>query len=189
MALANDIMVKLGKNLAMTDEIRPTDVAAVLAPNKEGKMLVFPMLWGFWVDGYNTPIMNCRIETTDSKPLWKDSWFRRRCVILASWYYEWEHFSSSDGKRKKTGDKYSIQPKGSDNTYLAGLYCFEEHGGLQVPVFSVLTRTPSESVSRLHDRMPVILGKETVESWIRPDGNQQETSKKALTEMVVEKAV
>ena len=50
MALANDIMVKLGKNLAMTDEIRPTDVAAVLAPNKEGKMLVFPMLWGFWVD-------------------------------------------------------------------------------------------------------------------------------------------
>lgn len=37
--------------------------------------------------------------------------------------------------------------------------------------------------------MPVILGKETVESWIRPDGNQQETSKKALTEMVVEKAV
>lgn len=89
MAHANDIMVKLGKNLAMTDEIRPTDVAAVLAPNKEGKMLVFPMLWGLWVDGYNTPIMNCHFETTDSKPLWKDSWFRRRCVILASWYYEW----------------------------------------------------------------------------------------------------
>lgn len=78
MALANDIMVKLGKNLAMTDEIRPTDVAAVLAPNEEGKMLVFPMLWGLWVDGYNTPIMNCHFETTDSKPLWKDSWFRRR---------------------------------------------------------------------------------------------------------------
>ena len=173
----------------MIDAIRSTDVTAVLAPNKEGKMSVFPMLWGFWVDGYNTQIVNCRIETTDSKPLWKDLWFRRRCVILASWYYEWEHFSSPDGKRKKNDNKYIIQPKGSNGTYLAGLYRFEEHGGLQVPVFSVLTRTPSESVSSLHNRMPLILGKNSVESWIRPDGNPQEICEKALTEMVVEKAV
>ena len=158
MAHANDIMVKLGKNLAMTDEIRPTDVAAVLAPNKEGKMLVFPMLWGFWVDGYNTLIMNCHFETTDSKPLWKDSWFRRRCVILASWYYEWEHFRSPDGKSKKIDDKYS-------------------------------TRTPSESVSKLHDRMPLIFGKETVESWIRPDGNLREMSEKTLMEMCIERVI
>lgn len=110
---------------------------------------------------------------------------RDPCIVV----YEWEHFSSPDGKRKKTDDKYSIQPKGSNSTYLAGLLRFEEHGGLQVPVFSVLTMTPSESVSKLHDRMPLILGKETVESWIRPDGNLREMSKMALTEMVVEKAV
>ena len=186
-ALAKEIMVKLGKPLTMTGEIRPTDVAAVLAPNKAGRMAVFPMLWGFWVDGYNAPIVNCRIETADSKPLWKDSWYRRRCVIPCSWYFEWEHFSSPDGKRKKTGDKYSIQPKGSDHTYLAGLYRFEEHGGMQVPVFSVLTRTPSASVRSLHDRMPLILGKEDVASWIRPDGDPREMCEKALTEMVVER--
>ncbi|MDE6789697.1 MAG: SOS response-associated peptidase [Ruminococcus sp.] len=83
--------------------------------------------------------------------------------------------------------KLVIQPKGRNNAYLAGLYRFEEHRGLQVPVFSVLTRTPSESVSRLHDRMPLILGRETVKRWIRPDGNSREMSEKALTEMVVEK--
>ncbi|MDE5561788.1 MAG: SOS response-associated peptidase [Bacteroidaceae bacterium] len=83
-ALANDIMVKLGKNLAMTGKIRPTYVVTVLAPNQEGKISVFPMLCSFFVEGYNTPIVNCRIETADSKPLWKDLLFRRRCVIPAS---------------------------------------------------------------------------------------------------------
>lgn len=45
--LADDMMRHLGKPLTMSGEMRPTDVTAVLAPNKEGRIAVFPMIWGF----------------------------------------------------------------------------------------------------------------------------------------------
>ena len=72
---------------------------------------------------------------------------------------------------------------------LAGLYRFEERNGLQVPVFSVLTRDAIGELRGIHDRMPMILRREDVESWIKPDGNPAEICKRALTEMCFEKAV
>ena len=87
--LADNIMNAMSKSKAMSGNIRPTDMAAVLAPNKQGNVAVFPMIWGFTHESTPKPLINCRIETADQKPLWKDSWFRRRCVIPASWYYEW----------------------------------------------------------------------------------------------------
>lgn len=185
--LANDIMVKLGKPLTMCGEMRPTDVAAVLAPNKNGKMAVFPMLWGFSHEATDAPIVNCRLETASQKEMWKDSWFRRRCVVPCSWYFEWEHFRSPDGKRSKVGDKYLIQPKGAESTLLAGLYRIEKRKGLQVPVFSVLTRDAVGELRGIHDRMPLILRREDVASWVRPDWNPQEISQRALTEMCWDK--
>lgn len=185
--LSNDIMVKLGKPLTMCGEMRPTDVIAVLASNKNGKIAVFPMLWGFSHEATDAPIVNCRLETASQKEMWKDSWFRRRCVIPCSWYFEWEHFRSPDGKRSKVGDKYLIQPKDSHSTMLAGLYRIEERKGLQVPVFSVLTRDATEELRAIHDRMPLILRREDVAAWVRPDGNPQEISQKALTEICLEK--
>ena len=187
--LANDIMVKLGKPLTMCGEMRPTDVIAVLAPNKDGRMAVFPMLWGFSHEATNAPVVNCRLETASQKEMWKDSWFRRRCVIPGSWYFEWEHFRSPDGKRSKVGDKYLIQPKNSHSTMLAGLYRIEERKGLQVPVFSVLTRDAVGDLRGIHDRMPLMLQREDVAAWVRPDGNPQEISQRALTEMCWEKAI
>lgn len=98
-------------------------------------------------------------------------------------------FRSLDGKKKMVGSKYLIQPKDSHTTMLAGLYRIEERKGLQVSVFSVLTRDATEELREIHDRMPVILQREDVESWIKPDGNPQEISQRALTEMCWEKAV
>ncbi|WP_303821627.1 SOS response-associated peptidase family protein [Ruminococcus flavefaciens] len=47
------------------------------------------MVWGFTHKSTPKLLANCRVETADSKPLWRGSWYRRRCVIPASWYYEW----------------------------------------------------------------------------------------------------
>nr|WP_242838309.1 SOS response-associated peptidase family protein [Ruminococcus flavefaciens] len=82
-----------------------------------------------------------------------------------------------------------IQPKDRHTTMLAGLYRFEERNGLQVPVFSVLTRDAIGELRGIHNRMPLILWREGVESWIKPDGNPQEVSRRALTEMCFEKVV
>ena len=192
--LADSIMNAMSKSKAMSGNIRPTDMAAVLAPNKQGNVAVFPMIWGFTHESTFKPLINCRIETADQKPLWKDSWFRRRCIIPASWYYEWGippsevGFHNANEQRNIKKVKYAIQPEGAEITYLAGLYRFEEHRGIQIPMFTVLTREAVAPVSNIHDRMPLILGKDSLSEWIRPNGDPNKIAKMALTKMIMEKA-
>jgi putative SOS response-associated peptidase YedK len=141
------LTAKLGKPLKTEGEVRPTDIAPVIAPDRKSMTpTVFPMVWGF-TNPYKSgsPLVNARIETASQKPFWKESWTRRRCVIPASYYFEWEHCTASDGK-KKTAQKYMIQPKDSAVTFLAGLYGFEERNGITVPVFTILTREPGEGM-------------------------------------------
>ncbi len=195
MSLAWNMSVNLGKSLKMSGDLYPADIVPVLAPNKYGHMAVFPMMWGFTHKSTSKPLVNCRVETADTKALWKDSWYRRRCVIPASWYYEWGYpMSEVDGRsmlehRNIKKVKYAIQTEGSDITYIAGLYRYEEHGGMQVPMFSILTREATGTVKDIHDRMPLILAREKILDWIRPDGDPGSISETALSNMVFEKAI
>ena len=158
-------------------------------------MAIFPMAWGFTHKATTKPLANCRVETADTKALWKDSWYRRRCVIPASWYYEWGYPLYEDDIRSIIENcntkkiKFAIQTEGSEITYIAGLYRYEDHGGMQVPMFTVLTREAAGTVRDIHDRMPVILDKEDVKEWIRPDGDPSAIIEKALTNMVFETAI
>ena len=67
--LADSIMNAMSKSKAMSGNIRPTDMAAVLAPNKQGNVAAVPMIWGFTHESTPKPLINCRIETADQKPL------------------------------------------------------------------------------------------------------------------------
>lgn len=159
-------------------EIRPTDVVPVIAPNRSGRRAVFPMRWGFTG---RSLLMNARSETAAVKPTFKESWERRRCIVPASWYFEWEHLHGNDGKTY-TGDKYMIQPKGSSMTWLCGLYRIEDG----FPVFVVLTREPGEEIRFIHDRMPLILPEECIDDWISPYARPEKLLGEALTEMSFE---
>ena len=139
------------------------------------------MKWGFSIPGRSL-LVNARSETAGQKPTFKEAWEKHRCIISASWYYEWEHLIGNSGQ-KKTGDKYMIQPRGSAMTWLAGLYRIED--GL--PVFTVLTKNPTEELKHIHDRMPVIFPKELIDEWIRPDIKPEDLMKYALSDMLFEK--
>ena len=160
-------------------EIFPTDVVPVIAPNRSGVRTVYPMKWGY---SGKSLLMNARSETAAEKPTFRDDWARHRCIVPASWYFEWEHYPGSDGK-KHTGDKYMIHPKDCAVTWLCGLYRIEN--GL--PVFVILTREPGETIRFLHDRMPLIMPDELVTEWIRPDRKAEELLPGALTDMDFEK--
>lgn len=194
LSLAREMSITMSRSMAMSGNIRPTDMAAVLAPNKHGSIAVFPMIWGFTHEATEKTIVNCRVESADQKALWRDSWYRRRCIIPASWYYEWGvppsevGFRNANEQRSINKEKYVVQPEGTEITYLAGLYRFEEHRGVQIPVFAVLTRESVAPVSIIHNRMPFILGRENLREWIRPDGDPGSVTSKALTNMVIEKA-
>ncbi len=161
-------------------EMRPTDVVPVIAPNRYGARAVYPMKWGF---AGKTLLMNARCETAAKKPTFQECWTRRRCIVPASWYFEWEHLRGNDG-RVKTGDKYMLQPRNSTMTWLCGLYRIEE--GL--PYFVILTREPGEDIRFIHDRMPLILPEKAIDAWIRPDTKPEDLLAAAVTDLVFEKA-
>lgn len=175
--------IKAGNAILTSGEIYPTNVVPVIAPNRQGRKAAFPMKWGFQIPGRSL-IVNARSETAAEKPTFKEAWEKHRCIIPASWYFEWEHLIGNSGQ-KKTGDKYMIQPRGSAMTWLAGLYRLED--GL--PSFTVLTREPTEELKRIHDRMPLILPKDRIEEWINPDSNPKDLLRYAETDMIMDKAV
>jgi putative SOS response-associated peptidase YedK len=141
------------------------------------------MRFGFTLDRDNRPLVNARSETAGEKPMFRDAFRSRRCVIPASWYFEWEHKKDNTGK-VSVGQKYLIQPRGSAMTWLCGLYRIEN--GL--PELVILTREPEGDLRRIHDRMPVILPKNRILQWISPDSKPEDLLKLSLTDMVFEKA-
>ena len=180
-SLLADKFIRAGNAILTYGEIRPTNVVPVIATDRRGKRASFPMKWGFQIPGRSL-IVNARTETAAQKPTFKEAWERHRCIIPASWYYEWEHLVGNTGQ-KKTGDKYMIQPLGSSMTWLAGLYRIEDN----LPVFSVLTKEPTKELALIHDRMPLILPKDLIDAWINPQSRPEDLLRYALSEMVMEK--
>ena len=185
--LRSRMSIALSKPLIKEGEIRPMDMVSVIASSKTGREAVFPMVWGFSIPRTKNPVFNARVESAGEKDLFRDSWESRRCVIPCSWYIEWEHLKDDFTGKTKTGDKYAIQPKNSSITYLAGLYRMEEGHGITYPVFTVLTREPSQEISFIHDRMPLILPQTCISDWIRPDCKPEEIVGQAWTDMVFER--
>ncbi len=185
-ALTERMRDRLGKSFKTEGEIRPTDMVPVIAPDRSGNRAVFPMVWGYTIPGLNRPVVNARVETAPDKPVWRDGWLSHRCVIPASYYFEWEHIPAANG-RMKAGGKYMIQPRGYETTYLAGLYRLEEFRDLHYPVFTVLTTEPTEELRKLHDRMPLILPPSLIDDWIRPDAKAEQLAQYAVTDLLVER--
>ena len=171
--------VPAGQRVVTEGEVSPGCVAPVMAMNRTGRVRVFPMQWGF---PGKSLMINARVETAAEKPTFREAWKAHRCIVPASWYYEWEHRTRTDGKTE-TGDKYMIQPEGSAAAWMCGLYRIEN--GL--PVFVILTQEAEEPIRFIHDRMPMMLPEERIEEWIRPDCDAAEIAAFAQKNMMFEK--
>ena len=169
--------------LVRDGEVFPTDIVGVLAPNPKGEPRIYPMRFGFRMPQDARPLLNARVESADMKPSFRDAWKSRRCAVPASCYFEWEHFRDPETGKIRTGSKYLIQPSGASLTWLLGLYRIEN--GL--PEFVILTREPSKELSRIHDRMPLMLPEQFVRAWVRPDADPHAFMGEALTDMYIEK--
>jgi len=151
--------IQLGYNLA------PSQQLPVIAENKDGQRELRLMEWGlkkpWWKPGgkYKAPI-NARAETVTETNTWKDSIRKRRCIVPASGYYEWQ---GDKGKKQP----YYIHLKDEDVFAFAGLWEeFRNEADQWVITYAIITTTPAEAIAGIHDRMPVILHPEDEEVWL-----------------------
>jgi putative SOS response-associated peptidase YedK len=148
--------------LVSAGEIAPTRVAPILR-DADGKVRLDVMKWGF--PRWDTPsglIINARSESVLDKKMFREAFLSRRIVVPASGFYEWDHRQS--GSR----DRYFFTLEGQV-TYMAGIYSiFPAADGSRQESFVILTRPAGPVVAELHDRMPVIMPKNDIRTWLDP---------------------
>jgi len=179
--LREKMITRFGRQMITEGEVRPGDIVPVIATSQKGNPAVYPMVFGFPTKTGNL-VLNARTETAAQKPMFREAWSRRRCIIPASWYYEWEHLVHGDGK-KKTGDKYMFQSENSQITWLCGLYRIDEG----FPCFVILTKDAPDEVRKIHDRMPLIIPSGAVSRWIDPASDPKEFPQLAVNHLFYEK--
>lgn len=147
--------------------IAPTrQVASVL---NNGSFSVRYTRWGLippWEKGDKPGpgMINARAETLSQKPSFRQSFMKRRCIILASGFYEW--------KAVKGGPKipYFFRLQSGAPFAFAGLWgIWKSSGGVEYTTSAIITTSPNELIATVHNRMPVILHSELIGPWIAPE--------------------
>jgi putative SOS response-associated peptidase YedK len=148
--------------------IAPTQFIPVIRQHpKEPIRQLSTMLWGLvphWSKSASdaASTINARSETAAIKPAFRDPLKFRRCLIPADGFYEW----------KKTGtakQPYCFEVNKGELFAFAGLWDgWKDANGNWVKTCSILTTTPNAVTSAIHDRMPVILDRESYDLWLDP---------------------
>ena len=147
--------------------VAPTQSAPVVRVDASGRRLDL-LKWGLVPSGAKDAkigysLINARADTLASKPSIRQAFKTRRCIVPASGFFEW--------KKVGTGKKHPfyIRSKSDEPFFFAGLWEKSKPQGDEViESFTIVTTTPNELVAQLHDRMPVILDRAGIDTWLDP---------------------
>lgn len=112
-------------------------------------------------------MINARAETLAEKSAFKPSFARRRCIIPADGFYEWQKLSGT-GKSAKKQPMYMTPPDRAPLAF-AGLWSVWRGPNKDLaPLRSatIITTTPNDTMRPVHDRMPVILPQSAWATWL-----------------------
>ena len=143
--------------------IRPTDRASVIRKGAGG-LEEANLRWGLIPSWAKDPkigvqCINARAETISEKPSFREAFLKRRCLVPADGFWEWETIG-----KKKIPWKFT-RPDGVEFC-MAGLWeAWNSPEGI-LETFTIITTSPNELVRSVHDRMPVILSQDEGEVWL-----------------------
>jgi len=124
--------------------------------------------WGYTFINSNTQnkqmVINSRIETINSKLLFKDSFLKRKCIIPANGYFEW---SQKEGEKKP----YLIKLGDGELIYFAGVWRKEKYNDDKRRVFSIITKAANKKINEIHHRMPVVLNANNAQDYLETKDN------------------
>lgn len=132
--------------------------------------------WGMPMRRSGRTLVNARAESVHEKPMFKDAFNRRRCLVLADSYYEWK-------KDPEGRTPMRILPESGRLFAMAGVYQpFKEKDGSTTHRCAIITTEANPDVSQIHHRMPLILARTEEEAWVRPENHGRTDFLKTLLE-------
>jgi putative SOS response-associated peptidase YedK len=161
--------------------VAPTDSLPVVRyNNKIGSRTLDLMRWGlvpYWAKdikvGFST--INAIAETIDTKPVFRDAFQHRRCIVPVDAFYEWKKIDP------KTKQPYAIALADKSLMPLAGLWeNWKSPAGEWIRSFTIVTTTPNQLCGELHNRMPVVLPLEAWSAWLGEESVERDELKTLL---------
>jgi len=117
-------------------------------------------------------LINARAETVDTKPAFRQAFTRRRCLLPADGFYEWQQIHEGGRVRKQP---YFIHPPGAGVLAFAGLYEIwrdkeypEDHPSAWLWTATIITTRAEDTVGQIHDRMPMVIEPARWADWLDP---------------------
>ena len=147
--------------------IAPTQPVAAVRLDNAGARQLTHFQWGLIPSWSKDPalgskMINARAETAADKPAFRAAFKRRRCLIPATGFYEWQ---ATDGRKQPM----HIRAAGGGLLSLAGLWeVWHAPDGGELETCTILTTTPNTLMEPIHNRMPVILDPADYAMWLDP---------------------
>lgn len=150
--------------------IAPTQMIDCVLRWQTGQVPVATKLrWGLvpsWADDLKigNRMINARCETVHCKPSFRKAFARQRCLIVADGYYEWKR--TDDGKQP-----YLIESCDRGPMLFAGLWEQNDRAAGDrsiVQTCTIITTVANQTTKAVHERMPVILDRQSLDRWIDP---------------------
>jgi len=150
----NEKMLK--EKMGQPIDVYPSTKAPVIIggrdDNEEETLLMDEYTWGFQhFDNSKKVIFNARAESVLDKRMFRESTLKRRLIVPASGFYEWN----------TNKDRYFFKSKDDKIMLFAGIYTGDR--------FVILTTDANDSVKDVHNRMPLILKPREIDDWIFDD--------------------
>ncbi len=149
--------------------VAPTQGVVAVRRGGEGRRELVVLRWGLiphWSSGPDNrySMINARAESVAVKPAYRDAYRRRRCLVPADGFYEWQ---ATRGRKQP----YYIAAADGEPLGLAGVW--EAWGGERGVVEScaIITTDANATVAPIHQRMPVVLVPEDYATWLDPEAD------------------
>jgi putative SOS response-associated peptidase YedK len=150
-----------GHNAAPQWNVAPgQDIETITASSRPDRSILLPMRWGMTSANKPRPLINARSETMFEKPAFREAAQTRRCIVVASGWYEW-------AEPKKP---YYITPRDDVPMGMAGLY--RQNGN--VKQCAIVTTAADGGLAAIHHRAPLVLSGDAVASWLNPGTPRQD---------------
>lgn len=150
--------------------VAPGQRMPVIIEDEDGRKAEV-MMWGLVPSWSKDPkigykLINARAESVFDKPIWRTAVKKRRCLIPADGFYEWDKII---GGKKVQKVPYYFFPKDKGLFAFAGIWeSYKDVEGLEWHTYSIITTEANKEMAAIHDRMPVILHQEDEASWLEP---------------------